>query len=219
MTALIFTHWGDWIGELLRGLWISIKLTAALIAVGIPLALLLAIAIVSAPWPVRWLAIVVVELARGIPALIVVYLVYFGLPQVHITLQAFLAGTLALGFTMAGYTADIFRAGILAVPDGQREAARALGLSRTAEMLHVVLPQAIRIVIPPVLGYVVLFFQATALTFAIAIPELLSRAYSIGNSTFEYLDVLVLAAVMYGAIAIPASQLIDLLERRRDRPA
>lgn len=215
--ASVVSRWPEWIGDLLGGLLRSVELTLAVVAVGLPLGLLLAVAISSGPPPVRWLAIAVTEVARGIPALVVLYLVYFGLPQLHVTLEAFVAGSIALGFTMAGYTAEIFRAGITAVPHGQREAARAIGLSRRHELRHVVLPQAVGIVIPPILGYVVLFFQATSLAFAIAIPELISRAYTIGSSTFEYLSVLVLAALLYAAVAIPSSQLIDFLDRRRER--
>jgi polar amino acid transport system permease protein len=217
ITASLVSHWPDWIGELSGGLWVSVKLMLALVAVGLPLGLLTAVAISVGPAPARWLAIGVVEVARGVPALVVLYLVYFGLPQVHLTLEAFTAASLALGFTLAGYTSDIFRAGITAVPDGQREAARAIGLRHGQELRHVILPQAIRIVIPPVLGYVVLFFQATSLAFAIAIPEVISRSYTIGSRTFEYLNVLILAALLYAAVAIPASQLIDFLERRRER--
>jgi len=219
MPASIVSRWPDWIGDLLGGLLKSVELTLAVIAIGLPLGLLLAVATSVGAKPVRWLAIAVVEIARGIPALVVLYLVYFGLPQLEITLEAFVAASVALGFTMAGYTTEIFRAGIAAVPDGQREAARAVGLRRGAELRYVVLPQAVRIVVPPILGYVVLFFQATSLAFAIAIPELISRAYTIGSSTFEYLSVLVLAALLYACVAIPSSQLIDLLERRRDRVA
>ncbi len=219
MLASVVSGWPDWIGDLLGGLLKSVELTLAVIAIGLPLGLLLAVAISGGAKPVRWLAIAVVEIARGIPALVVLYLVYFGLPQLQVTLEAFVAASVALGFTMAGYTTEIFRAGIAAVPDGQREAARAVGLRRGAELRYVVLPQAVRIVIPPILGYVVLFFQATSLAFAIAIPELISRAYTIGSSTFEYLSVLVLAALLYASVAIPSSQLIDLLERRRDRVA
>jgi len=219
MLASVVSGWPDWIGDLLGGLLKSVELTLAVIAIGLPLGLLLAVAISGGAKPVRWLAIAVVEIARGIPALVVLYLVYFGLPQLQVTLEAFVAASIALGFTMAGYTTEIFRAGIAAVPDGQREAARAVGLRRGSELRYVVLPQAVRIVIPPILGYVVLFFQATSLAFAIAIPELISRAYTIGSSTFEYLSVLILAALLYACVAIPSSQLIDLLERRRDSVA
>jgi polar amino acid transport system permease protein len=215
--AWLWTEWPNWIGELAEGLLESVKLTLGLVAIGLPLGLGLAVAISFGPRPLRWLAIGVVEVARGIPALVVLYLVYFGLPQLQLTLEAFVAASLALGFTLAGYTAEIFRAGIAAVPAGQSEAARAIGLHRRHELRHVVLPQAVRIVIPPILGYVVVFFQATSLAFAIAIPELLSRAYTIGSTTFRYLDVLVLAALLYAAVAIPSSQLIDFLERRRER--
>ena len=218
-TASVVSRWDEWMGELLSGLLTSVELTLAVVAIGLPLGLLLAIGISGGPRLVRWLAIAVTEVARGIPALVVLYLVYFGLPQLQLTLEAFVAGSIALGFTMAGYTAEIFRAGIAAVPHGQHEAARAIGLRRHQELRHVVLPQAVRIVIPPILGYVVLFFQATSLAFAIAIPELISRAYTIGSTTFEYLSVLVLAALLYATVAIPCSQFIDYLDRRRDRVA
>jgi len=219
MVASLVGAWPEWIGDLSAGLWVSVKLTLAVVAVGLPLGLGLAVAISTGPRPLRWAAVAIVEVARGVPALVVLYLVYFGFPQLDLTLEAFVAASIALGFTMAGYTTEVFRAGIAAVPDGQREAARAIGLRHHQELRDVVLPQAVRIVIPPILGYVVLFFQATSLAFAIAIPELISRAYTIGSTTFRYLDVLVLAALLYAAVAIPASQLIDLLERRRDRVA
>jgi polar amino acid transport system permease protein len=213
--ASIVSSWPDWVGDLLDGLVESLKLTASVSLVGLTGGLVLAVVISSAPRALRWPAVAVVELARGVPALVVLYLVYFGLPQIQLTLEAFLAATAALGFTMAGYTSDIFRAGITAVPHGQREAARAIALSPAQELRCVVLPQAVRIVIPPILGYVVLFFQATSLAFAIAYPELISRAYTIGGATFQYLSVLLLAALLYAAISIPASQAIDFIDRRQ----
>jgi polar amino acid transport system permease protein len=215
--ASIFSGWPDWLDELLGGLFMSMKLTLAILALGLPLGLLFALGVASPVRLVRWSAIVLVEIARGLPALVLVYLVYFGLPQADLTLSAFAAGTAALGLTLAGYTSEVFRAGIAAVPAGQREAARAIGLSRAKELRLVVLPQALRISIPPILGYAILYFQATSLCFAIAVPELLSRAYTIGSSTFRYLSVLLLAGLMFAAVCIPASQFVDLLERRRER--
>jgi polar amino acid transport system permease protein len=213
----IVSRWPEWIDDLLGGLFTSVKLTLAILAVGLPLGLLLALGVSSRSRSVRWPAIVVVEIARGVPALVLIYLVYFGLPQADLTLSAFAAGTAALGFTLAGYSSEIFRAGIASVPAGQREAARAIGLTRRKELRLVVLPQALRIAVPPILGYAILFFQATSLCFAIAVPELLSRAYTIGSSTFRYLSVLLLAGLMFAAVCIPASQFVDFLERRRER--
>jgi polar amino acid transport system permease protein len=217
LLASIFTRWPEWIDDLLGGLVTSVKLTLAILAVGLPLGLLLALGVSSRTRWLRWPAIVVVEIGRGVPALVLIYLVYFGLPQADLTLGAFAAGTAALGFTLAGYSSEIFRAGIAAVPAGQREAARAIGLTRGKELRFVVLPQALRISVPPILGYAILFFQATSLCFAIAVPELLSRAYTIGSSTFRYLSVLLLAGLMFAAVCIPASQLVDFLERRSER--
>jgi len=216
MIALsLVERWPQWLPELLGGLWTSVQLTAAFLAVGLPLGLGLAVALSAGSRPVRWAAMVLVETGRAIPVLVLLYLVYFGLPEVDLRLGAFASATAAIGFSFAAYTSEVFKAGIAAVPRGQREAARAVGLTRRQELRLVVLPQAVRIVIPPILGWAVIFFQATSLAFAIAVPELLSRSYTIGASTFRFLSVLLLAALLYAAVAIPASLAIDALDRRR----
>ena len=208
-------RWPQWLPQLLDGLWTSVQLTAAFLAVGLPLGLLFALAL-SGSRPVRAAAMVVVEIGRAIPVLVLLYLVYFGLPDAGLSLSAFVSATAALGFSFAAYTSEVFKAGIAAVPKGQREAARAIGLTRAKELRLVVLPQGVRIVIPPILGWAVVFFQATSLAFAIAVPELMNRAYTIGAASFRYLSVLLLAALLYAAVAIPASLAIDALDRRRE---
>lgn len=208
-------RWPQWLPQLLEGLWTSVQLTAAFLAIGLPLGLLFALAL-SARGPVRAAAMAVVEVGRAIPVLVLLYLVYFGLPDAGLSLTGFVSATAALGFSFAAYTSEVFKAGIAAVGKGQREAARAIGLSRAKELRLVVLPQGVRIVIPPILGWAVVFFQATSLAFAIAVPELMSRAYTIGAGSFRYLSVLLLAALLYAAVAIPASLAIDALDRRRE---
>ena len=208
-------RWPEWLPALLEGLWMSVRLTAAFLAVGLPLGLGLAVALSSARRAVRGATIIFVETGRAIPVLVLLYLVYFGLPDLDLRLSAFVSATAAIGFSFAAYTSEVFKAGIAAVARGQREAARALGLTPRQELRLVVLPQAVRIVIPPILGWAVIFFQATSLAFAIAVPELLSRSYTIGASTFRFLSVLLLAALLYAAVAIPASLAIDQLDRRR----
>ncbi len=215
MVATLVDRWPEWLPELLDGLWTSIQLTAAFLAVGLPLGLALGVVLSSTRRPVRALAVLVVEAGRAVPVLVLLYLVYFGLPEADIRLGAFVSATAALGFSFAAYTSEVFRAGIAAVGKGQREAARALGLTNPQELRLVVLPQAIRIVIPPILGWAVIFFQATSLAFAIAVPELLSRAYTLGASSFRYLSVFLLAALLYASVSIPASLAIDYLDRRR----
>jgi polar amino acid transport system permease protein len=159
---------------------------------------------------VRWVALTLVELGRGAPGLIVLYLVYYGLPQVGLTLENFLAATVALGISTGAYTSEIIRAGLNAVPRGQREAARALGLSPFKELRLVVLPQALRIVIPPLVGFAIVLYQGTSLAFAISTPELLSRAYNAASISFQYTAALTLAGVMYAVLSLTAVALLGI---------
>lgn len=207
--------WGTWLHDLLPGLYVSVKLTAALLAIGLPIALLLAIGLGSRNKGTRLLAMIVVEAGRGVPALVLLYLVYFGLPQLHMTLTAFVSAAIALGVSFAAYSSEVIRAGIAAVPLGQVEAAAALGLSSRVAFARVVLPQAVRIIVPPMLGWGVVYFQATSLAFAIAVPELLSRAYTLATSNFQYFTLLVLAAVLFAVVSIPLSLIAERLSARR----
>lgn len=212
-------RWAEWLPELLQGLWTSLQLTGGMLAVGLPFGLGLALLLTSQRRLMRTIGVILIEAGRGAPVLVLLYLVYFGLPDVDIRLGAFAAAVAALGYSFGAYTSEVFRAGIAAVPHGQLEAARSVGLTRVQELRLVVLPQAVRIVVPPILGWAVIFFQATSLAFAIAVPELLSEAYTIGSSTFRFLSVLVLAALLYAAVSIPVSLLIDHLDRRQEQAA
>jgi polar amino acid transport system permease protein len=214
---MIRDTWLSWFLDLLPGLLVSVQLAGALLVVGIPLGLLLAVGMTRQSKLVRGITVTVVEVGRGIPSLILLYLVYFGLPQLHLTLDAFLSATVALGVSFAAYVSEVFRSGLLAVPVGQREAASALGLSSRSAFFRVVLPQAVRIVIPPLLGWAIIYFQATSLAFAIAVPELLSRAYVLATTNFEYLGILSLAALLYGAVAIPLALIVERLGTHGDR--
>ncbi|WP_374970642.1 amino acid ABC transporter permease [Terrabacter sp. BE26] len=210
----------DWLGflpQLASGLWVSIVVCLAAVVVGLPLGLVLALGSSGRSRAVRWPAIAVVEIGRGAPALVVLQVFYFGLPSAGVTLSSTLAACLALALTTAAYTSEIIRGGLQAVPRGELEATEALGMSRPDALRFVVIPQGIRVAIPPLMGFGVLIFQATSLAYTIALPELLGRAYSIGSSTFQYLSVLALAGLMYAAVTIPASLLTDRVERRMSR--
>lgn len=197
-------QWRDFFPILLPGLWLSIQLAVASLVVGLPFGVVLALGATSRRSWVKWPVIGLVELGRGAPGLIVLYLVYYGLPQVGLTLQNFLAATVGLGISTAAYTSEIFRGGLLAVPHGQREASRALGLKPMKELRLVVLPQALRIVIPPLIGWAILLFQSTSLTFAISTPELLSRAYNAASISFQFTAALTLAGAMYAVVSLTA---------------
>lgn len=213
MTELL-ANWVEWFPDLWHGLLLSLQVTALALLVGIPLGLIFALGVSSRALPLRWLTVVLVELGRGAPALILLQYFYFGLPSAHITLTAYSAAALALAYCTGAYTSEILRGGLDAVAQGQREAADVIGLNALDSLRFVILPQALRIAIPALLGFSIMIFQASSLCFTIALPELVSRASMIGSSTFQYMPVLVLAGLMYAALCIPAALLVGNLERR-----
>lgn len=209
--------WLDFYPELLGGLWVSVRLTGVSLLIGMPIGLLLALGTGSRNRPLRWIVIIIVEIGRGTPALVVLQLFYYGLPSAGLTLASFTAAALALALTTAAYTSEILRGGLQSVPAGEVEAAGALGMRRVDTLRYVVIPQGVRVAIPPLMGFAILVLQMTSLAFTIALPELLSRAYSIGSSSFQYVSVLILAGLLYAAVTIPASWLSERVEKRLAR--
>lgn len=218
MTALLEFWWRS-LPQLLSGLAVSLEVTGIALAFGIPLGLALALAVQSRSAAVRYPALTFVEIGRGAPALILLQFAYFGLPSAGISLSSLAAASLALAWTTGAYTSEIIRAGLQAVPRGQVEAATAVGMTPLDSLRFVVVPQAMRIAAPTLLGFAILMLQASSLCFAIALPELLSQAYMIGTTTFRYLPILFLAGLLYAAICIPATFAVAALERRLGRHA
>ncbi|MFJ8540294.1 amino acid ABC transporter permease [Streptomyces sp. NPDC093591] len=211
------TDWTDAFPQLLDGLKISAQLVAGSLALGMPLGLLLALGSASRVMPVRYAVIALVEVGRGTPALVMLQIVYFGLPEQGLSLSSFVSAMLALALTTGAYASEIIRGGLQSVPQGQLEAADALGMSRLSVLRFIVIPQGLRVAIPSLMGLSILIFQATSLAYSIAVPELLGAAYSYGSSTFKYLSVLSLAGLMYLSITVPASWLSERVERRLAR--
>lgn len=205
---------GDQLLELLKGLGVTLQLAALSIAAGLVLGLALALATSSRRRWIAWPAIVVVEIGRGAPVIVLLQLVYFGLPNVGITLTSLPAAWVAIGFSVAAYSSEIIRAALQSVALGQGEAAAALGLSRTDTLRFVLIPQGLKVAVPPLIGLSVQMFQATSLAFALSVPELLSRAYNLSSVTFRYLDFLAAAGVLYAVVAIPLMRLAGRLEGR-----
>jgi polar amino acid transport system permease protein len=203
-----------WMPELLGGLSISLQVTALSLLFGIPLGLVLALGVLVHNKVLRVGSLLLVEIGRGAPALVLLQFIYFGLPTTGLTVDSFPAAVIALAWNTGAYTSEIIRASLQSIAYGQREAAEALGLSRTDELRYVLLPQSLRVALPPLLGFSILVFQGTSLCFTIALPELVSRAYEIGSTTFRYFPALLCAGVLYACISIPASLLVNHIERR-----
>lgn len=202
------------LAALFPGLLLSLWLTAVSSVIGVFAGLGLALLLSARSRWVSWPTIAAIEIGRGTPVLVVLQLVYFGLPSSGLVLTAIPAAWVALACTTAAYSSEIIRASLLAVPTGQRDAARSIGLSRGQVLFRVVLPQAVRIAAGPLLGFLVQMFQATSLAYSLGIPELLSQAYAIGSATFEYLRILLLAGAFYAVVTLPAIRIVRRLERR-----
>jgi polar amino acid transport system permease protein len=212
-----FAFWADSLPQLAKGLVISLQVTGAALALGVPLGLVAALLVQSRSSAVRAFTLAVVEIGRGAPALILLQFAYFGLPASGLQLSAMASAIAALSWTTCAYTSEIIRAGLQAVPRGQNEAAMTLGFSRLDALRFIIVPQGMRVSAPALLGFAILMLQASSLCFAVALPELLSRAYQIGTTTFRYMDILLLAALLYAAICIPATLVVAEIERRLGR--
>ncbi|WP_025130655.1 amino acid ABC transporter permease [Pseudomonas sp. PH1b] len=210
----VLEMWRQWLPELWPGFVLSLQITALCLSLGIALGLVLALGVSSRSRLLRYPALLVVEIGRGAPALILLQFFYFGLPSAGMTLSSYWAAVLALAWCTGAYTSEIIRAGLQAVPRGQLEAAGVMGLTPLDSLRFVILPQALKVALPSLLGFSIMMFQATSLCFTIALPELVSRASSIGSTTFEYMPVLSLAGLMYAAVCAPATLLVAALERR-----
>jgi polar amino acid transport system permease protein len=212
----------EWWPDLWAGLQVTVLLTVCGMALALVIGMLLALARLDRRR--RWLAIpaaVFVELIRGSPLLLQLFYIFYVFPFFGLRLDKFEAGILGLGINYGAYLSEVFRGGIEAVDHGQWEAARALGMRPRHYMPRVILPQAIRIVIPPVGNYFVSMFKDTALVSTISIGELLFRGQLLAAENFKYLQIYSLIFVLYLLISYPASLGVRAVERalRIDRRA
>ncbi|MGX5844942.1 amino acid ABC transporter permease [Mesorhizobium sp. ArgA1] len=216
MTELL-SSWEEWLPTLLDGYLLSLQVLGLCLAIGVPIGLLLALGVSARDRYVRWPTVALVELGRGTPALVLLQFLYFGLPSTGLVLSSLLASVAALAACTAAYTSEIIRGGLESVPAGQREAGEALGLSFTDRLRYVILPQGLKVALPPLLGFALMMLQATSLCFTVALPELVSRAYSLGSTNFQYMSLFILTALMYAAVCMPASIIVFAIERRLNR--
>ncbi|PRX49242.1 polar amino acid transport system permease protein [Prauserella shujinwangii] len=155
-----------------------------------------------------------IEFIRSTPLLIQLFFLFFALPELGITLAPLVAGVTGLGVHYACYMADVYRSGIDAVPKGQWEASVALQLPQRITWQRVVLPQAIRNVLPALGNYAIAMFKETPFLAFIAVPELLRTAQTIGGNTFRYLEPFTMAGLIFLAASYPTALLLRRMERR-----
>lgn len=201
---------------MLAGFWLTVQIAVLVLLIGIPLGLLLAVVRSYRIKPVNWLIIFLVDLSRTLPLLVVVVLTYFALPSVGIILEPFWATVAALSVVLAAFCEEIFWAGLSSVHTGQFEAARSTGLTFNQAMFMVVLPQAVRLALPPLTNRAIAITKGTSLGSVIAVQELLGVATS-SQSLAANPSPLTLGAVLYLLLFFPFVQLTRWLERRYSR--
>ena len=204
---------------LLQGVKYTLIVAAGSLALSTLLGLVWALMRVSG---LRWLALVaklVVNVLRGIPILVQLFYIYFVLPEFGIALSALQAAIIGLGVAYSAYQSENFRAGIEAIDHGQIEAAKSLGLGWTLTMRRVVLPQAIRLVLPPYGNIMVMMLKDSSQASTITVAELTLQGTLIASSTFRNMTVYSLVALLYLAMCLPLMALTSWLERRYGKQA
>ena len=201
----------------LQGAGITILISVASIAGATVLAVLGALGRISKNAVIFAVASFYVSLIRGTPLIVQIYIIYFALPQLDIVIPAIPAGILALSLNYGAYMTEIFRAGIQAVPTGQREAAGALGIREGNIMRRIVLPQAVRIVTPAIGNEFIAMLKDSALVSIISVHETLFLAQRLGRSSFNPVTALLIAAIVYWVLTIIFSIFQERLERRMAR--
>ena len=198
---------------LLEGLWITILLGVVSIIAGLISGLLMALVRLYGVLPLRAAARIYIDVFRSIPLLVLLVLVYYALPFVGIRLTSFAAAATALTLVSCAYTAEIFRAGIEALPKGQFEAADAIGLGFFSSMRDVILPQAFRIVVPPLTSNCINVLKDTALASVVAMPDLLKQATQ-AQALAANPTPLIGAAFLYLLLLLPLVRLVGYFEAR-----
>ena len=187
---------------LIQAAGITVYISMVSIFCACVLALLGALARLSRSGPAFGIATFYISFFRGTPLLVQVYLIYLGLPQIGLVLPAIPSGVIALSLCYGAYMAEIFRAGIEGVPHGQREAARALGLKEGVILRKIVLPQAMRLIVPPVGNQFIQMLKDSSLVSVMGVWELTFIARTAGRAEFRHLEMLITAALIYWLLSI-----------------
>ncbi|AVA22676.1 amino acid ABC transporter permease [Rhizobium sp. CB3171] len=199
--------------QLLRGLWMTLALGVVSILIGVSGGLVVSLIRLYAPKPFRLLTVAYIDIMRAMPMLVVLILIYYALPFVGISFSAWWSAILGFSIVLAAYSAEVFRSGIESVPRGQFEAAAALGIPFLVTLYKVVLPQAIRIVIPPTTSNCVSMFKDTSLASTVALPELLKEGQN-AQGFYANPSPLIMAALIYIILLWPMVRLVSVLEKR-----
>ena len=213
-----FTILRRFLPEFLKGTAVTLELTAVGLALGFFLGLILALMRTYGPRWQRVIAIGFIEFFRGTPLLVQLFLIYYGLPSLGLTFDQKTSAYLALGLNSAAYQAEYLRGAIQSIGDSQMTAGRAIGLTRWQTIWHIILPQALRLVIPAWSNEPISLLKTTAVVFLIAVQDLMARGKRAATITYNPIGSYLAIAIIYLIIVFVVNALLKWLERKTRIP-
>ena len=211
---------GEWIVEMSIASLRTLELMLAAFGLACAIGMVVALLRISRFAPFSVVAKLYIGFFRGVPVLVILYWIYFALPEMGydvLVISSYTAAVLGLGIHGGAFMAEVFRSGIESLHRGQMEAALSLGMTPARAMTWIILPQALRVVVPPIANYAVGLLKETALCSIIAAPELMLRAKDLASSSFLPMHAFVLAAVFYYIMSFPLMRAAEYLEVRMGR--
>lgn len=184
------------------------------ILLGFAIGIVTGLARISTHKVIKWPATAYVDVIRGTPLLVQIFIWYFGLPFIGVTIDAVVVAILAIGVHSSAYQAEIVRGGIQSIPKGQTEAARATGMTHLQSMRYVILPQALRLIIPPMTNEFIIDIKDSSLAYVISVFELTARAHQLNAVYFEPFLIFIFVAIVYLIITFSTSTVMKQVEKR-----
>ncbi|MGM9580310.1 MAG: amino acid ABC transporter permease [Anaerovibrio sp.] len=202
---------------LIAGAGITIQITAISVGLGLVIGMFVGIARISNVKLLRWLAAIYIDFLRGTPLLVQIFLIYFALPVIlGQRVDPFIAAITACGINSGAYIAEIFRAGIQAIDEGQMEAGRSLGMTWVQTMRYIIVPQAFKNIVPPLGNEFIALLKDSSLVSVIGFEELTRRGQLIIARTYGSLEIWISVAIIYLVMTLTISRLVAYLEKRLD---
>lgn len=208
------TRAGTYLPILLEGVWLTLVVTIGSVILSTLLGFMWAVMTWSRITVLVIISRGFITIIRGIPIIVQLFYIYFVMPDIGINLSALQAGIIGLGVAYSAYQAENFRAGIEAIDKGQIEAAQSIGMTDWLVMRRVIMPQAVKIVLPPFGNTVIMMLKDSSLVSTITVAELTRQGQLIASSTFDNLTVFTLVALIYLALSLPLTFLTRHLEKR-----
>ena len=195
------------------GIWVTFKVTIGAILLALVIGLFAGLGRVAGNKVINGIASLYVEVIRGIPLLVQLFYIYYALGRI-VNIPAISSAIIAMAICYGAYMGEIFRAGIQSISKGQMEAARSLGMNKSQAMIHVILPQAVTVILPPIGNEFVALLKDSSLVSILAVADLLRRGREFASETFTYFETYTMVALVYLIITLFFSKLISIMEER-----